>query len=191
MGTKSFAGVLAASLVLAGCGAADGDESQGAKTGSIMEEKGAVSVKDIASRAKDLAKPQPGLYRSSLEIVKVDIPDAPPQIVDMLKGTMESAGDSEYCMTPEDAENGYREMVRNSQQGDCDYQRFDVTGNKFDAVMTCKGQNAEKVRVTLSGTGRETSSDMDMTMDMNIPGLGDGTIRMRSHNERIGPCKEG
>lgn len=189
MGTKSLLVALALSSALMGCGDSESEDA-GATDGSVERtSSGTVSGAEVAARAESMIRPQSGLYRAELKVLDIDLPDVPSQMIPTIRNAMERGGDTQYCLTPQDVANGYQEMVRRSQQGDCEYERFDVNGGKFDAVMTCTGEGSEAVRLTLSGTGSETSSDMDMTMQMNVPGMGEGKIRMRNHSERIGPCR--
>ena len=166
-------------LVLAGCGE---------KAGSDADEGGvAVPQAQVSSRARDLLKPEPGLYRATVEIQEFAIPGAPPQVAAMMRESAMSAQNTEYCLTPEDVEKGYEESIRKSQQGECEYKRFDVDGGKIEAALTCTDQG-RTVDMTLSGTGDRTSSGMAMTMKMDMGGMGEGTIRARSRSERIGDC---
>lgn len=171
-------GAVAFLMIVSGCGerAASNEE----------EAEGSVPQSQVADRARDLVRPEPGLYRSTVEIQEFDIPGAPPQVAEMMRNSM-SSNSTEYCLTPEDVAKGYEESIRKSQQGECDYKRFDVDGGKIDAALTCTDQG-RTVDLTLSGTGTRTSSDMAMTMKMDMGPTGQGTIRARSRSERIGDC---
>lgn len=168
--------ILPLALALAACGERGGDTA-----GST------VTAEEVASRASDYVKPEPGLYRTSIEILEVDIPNAPPQVREMMKSSAASNQTHEYCVTPQDVEKGLEQAIRKSQQGDCDYKKFEVAGGRIDAVMTCR-QQGQTVDMTMSGSGTATSSDMEMTMKMQMPGVGESTIRSRSRSERIGDC---
>lgn len=168
-------GAAALVLALAGCG----------EGGS--ENAAPVSREQVASRARDFVKPEPGLYRSTVEIEEFAIPGAPPQVAEMMRNSAKSNQSHDYCVTAEDVEKGFEETLRKSQQGECDYKRFDIDGGRIDAALTCRDQG-RTVDIQLSGTGTATSSDMAMSMTMDLPGMGEGTIRARSRSERIGAC---
>lgn len=176
---NSGLGAVALLFVLAGCGEKAGSDAAG--------DAGKVSQDQVASRARDLVKPEPGLYRATVEIQEFAIPGAPPQVAAMMRDSAVSAQATEYCLTPEDVAKGYEESIRKSQQGECEYKRFDVDGGKIEAALTCTDQG-RTVDLALSGTGDATSSDMAMTMKMDMGGMGEGTIRARSRSERIGDC---
>lgn len=175
---KADLSAIALFLLVSGCG-----ESAAPDADAVG---GAVSQEQVADRARDLVRPEPGLYRSTTQIQEFDIPGAPPQVAEMMRESMSSSS-TEYCLTPEDVAKGYEESIRKSQQGECDYKRFDVDGGKIEAALTCIDQG-RKVDLTLSGTGTSTSSDMAMTMKMDMGPGGQGTIRARSRSERIGDC---
>lgn len=173
-------GIGAMAMVLSACGN-DADTRVGA------EGAAAPSSAEVARRAQDMVRPEPGQYRATMELLEADFPGAPPQVAEMMRQSRSAGQSHEYCLTPEDVEKGFSESVRRSQTGDCAYERFDVSRGKFDAAMICK-EGGQEVRIAISGTGDETSSDMTMAMEMDMPGIGKGTMRMRSRNERIGPC---
>lgn len=180
-------GSIALGLVLAGCSggtgndAAENGEAGAAAVGSVFKET-------MIERAGNFVRPQPGLYRSTNEILEFDIPGAPPQVKEMMRNSASSRQAIEYCVTPEEAAKGFEESIRKSQEGDCDYKRFDVDGGRIAAELTCR-QDGRTVELTLSGKGNSTSSEMDMTMKTDMGELGAGTIRARSRSERIGECK--
>ena len=169
-------GAAALGLVLASCSGGAGEDTAGE-----------VSADTVVERARDIARPQPGLYRSTTEIIEFDIPGAPPEMKAMLRNSAVSARPTEYCVTAEEAEKGFEDAIRKSQDGDCDYKRFDVDGGKIAAEMTCR-QDGRTVGLTLSGEGDSTSSEMAMTMKTDMGELGAGTIRAKSRSERIGSC---
>lgn len=167
-------------LSLAACGSADDAGADAA---------GGLSSEEVADRASEAIRLEPGQYRSTAELVRIDIPGAPAQVVEMMKRSMSGQNTtSEYCLTPEDAANGYEEMAKNSADGECSFARFDVDGGDIDAEMVCRNVNGENARMTLDGTGTSTSSDMTMTMEMTIPEMGTGTMVMRARHQRIGDC---
>lgn len=171
-------------LTFAAALAACGSGSEDAAGGDTL------SNEEVAERASEAIRLEPGQYRSTVDLVSIDIPGAPAEVVEMMKRSMSAeSSTTEYCLTPEDAEKGYEEMARNSAEGDCSFSRFDVDGGDIDAEMVCEGgPQGATARMTLSGTGTSTSSDITMTMQMDAAGMGDGTMTIRARHERIGDC---
>lgn len=169
--------VAAVGCLLAGCSSevdadADGD--------------GTVSQAEMAAMADSAIRPDPGQYRSTTELIEADIPGAPANMVEMMKSGMANQT-TEYCLTQEEADKGFEEMAKGSQDGECTTSKFVVNGGDIDAEMSCKAGSGE-MRMTMDGTGTTTSMDMTMTMEGEIPGMGDAKMVMRVQSERIGDC---
>ena len=182
-------GTCALVLALAACGgeAAPDAERVSGSTSPSSETGGSLSKETVIERAGNAIRPQPGLYRSTTEITEFDIPNAPAQVKEMMRNSAVSKQATEYCLTLAEVEKGFEESLRKSQQGDCDYRRFNVSGGTIEAAMTCR-QDGRTVDLTLSGKGTRTSSDMAMTMNTDMGPMGKGTIRARTKTERIGDC---
>ena len=93
----------AASFTLAACGGgtadADGD--------------GEISMEEAAAQTADMVRPLPGQYRATVEFVDVELPGAPQQVQDMMRGMLDQGPQThEYCLTAEEAEKGFEEMAR-------------------------------------------------------------------------------
>ncbi|MGV3555928.1 MAG: DUF3617 domain-containing protein [Croceibacterium sp.] len=143
----------------------------------------------MADRAREVVRPDPGLYRANVELLEIDMPGAPAGMEDNMKRMMGGANSTtEYCLTREDAERGFEEMARNSQKGDCSFERFDADGGRIDAAMTCRGGEGSVMRMTMQGIGGRTSSEMAMSMQTEAPGMGKTTMRMKATHQRIGDC---
>lgn len=167
-------------LALAACG---GDPA------SEAESDGVVTAEEMAERVASAdIKPQPGLYRSTVEVLEFSIPGAPPEVNDMMRGNM-ARRTSEYCLTQEEADRGFEKMARQSQEGrDCKVEKFTVDGSDIDARMTCAVPGQGQMTMTMTGTGSPTGSDMDMSMKGDFAGQGEASMRMKVSNERIGDC---
>ena len=171
---------IAASIIIAlvACGGADQDE--GADDGE------SVNMADAADLARNSQmRPEPGQYTATVEVLDVDIPGAPEGAAEMMRGMM-STTTTRYCLTQDDVEDGFENMARQSQEGDCSFEQFDVNGGTFDGRMVCNVQGQGSM--TMHGEGTPTSSTVDMTMNGDMGGMGQSTIRMRATHERVGDC---
>lgn len=151
---------------------------------------GPISMDEAAKRAAGIVKPQPGRYRASVEIVDVAMPGAPPQVLEQVKQMQARGAQSqEFCLTPEQAEKGFAEMVRQANAKDaCTFSRFNVQGERIDAEMTCSRPGQGTGRMTMQGTGTRTSSDLTTKMNIEAPGGNTMMMTMRSRQQRIGDC---
>ena len=152
------------------------------------ETDGTLSMEEVAERAENSAiKPQPGQYSVSMEILEVDIPGAPAEVAEMMRGAM-SGQTQKYCMTQADVDKGFEEMARQGQDDNCSFERFDIDGGDIDATMSCDVPGQGAMTMTMEGTATPTRSVMEMTMKGSMAGMGESTIRMRASHERIGDC---
>lgn len=171
--------IAALSIVLAAC------------DGSPQEPEGGenLSLEEVAERAQGAdIRPDPGQYRVAMEVLELDIPGAPPEAAEMMRGMM--AGQTQnYCLKQADVDKGFEEMARQGQDDSCTFGRFDVDGGNIDAQMSCDIPGQGAMTMTMNGTASSTSSVMDMTMQGNMGGMGEATVRMRATHERVGDCE--
>lgn len=148
----------------------------------------------IEAATQDLPRPQPGEYRTTGELVELELPGASEEEVAMMRGIMEQGATQgrTFCMTQEEADEGYREFLDNMAQDsdECEFTQFAVAGDNLDATMTCNDGAGSTGTMSFAGTISETSQDMTVTMDMENAGEGQ-SMRMvlRNRSERIGDCE--
>ncbi|MEO0690289.1 MAG: DUF3617 domain-containing protein [Pseudomonadota bacterium] len=131
-------------------------------------------------------KPQPGEYESRIEVISVSIPGMPANMADMMRGAMNRT--TKFCLTEEDVEEGFKAAMRRSQDGDCQFERFNAVGGKIDAVMICQTETGP-MTMNMNGTGTPTQSDVTMTVSGDM-GMGEGpmNMEMRVIQNRLGSC---
>ena len=167
-------------LALTACGeAADAPATGAGET---------VSDSQVAAALDDAVVPEPGLYRTNLELIDVSLPDIPGQNAETLRNMMRSSLEQEFqsCVAPDEAKQGYQDMLRQSQDGNCDFERFSTAGGNMDAKMVCSGEEGQATMI-MTGTATSTSSDVTMNMTGSSP-QGEMSMKMRVRNERIGDC---
>lgn len=181
--TKTFlltaAAVLAVST-LAGCNKS-GDSGSG----------GPKSMEQAKEEAAKLERPKPGLYKQSMTITKFEIPGAPPAAAAQMQAAMSKAQESNFCMTAEMANQGFRDMFdKVGKNGDCKYDRFAVSGGKIDALLHCENAAQGKGTITMNGTVGEDGSDVTVAVDQQggqTP-MANAKIAMHLVSQRIGEC---
>ncbi len=151
-----------------------------------MQDGEGLSAEELQAKAEALGvRPQAGKYSSKIELISVDIPDAPPQLAGMMRDMMSRT--FEYCLTQADVEEGFKSAMSKTQEGDCRYERFDVTGvGQIEGEMVCNAGGRE-MRMVMQGSGTATSSDVTMQMSGDM-GVGPGSMKMRVVQNRLGPC---
>lgn len=162
-------------ISLAGCSGGNAD----------ADGNGEVSVKEAVETAQDaMPKPQPGLYKTTVTMTGLEIPGMPPEMAGHGAGMTTT---NEHCLTQEEVDKGFEELVKQGQDGTCTYERFNAAGGKIDAVMVCAAEGRE-ARMEMTGTTTPTSADLSATMAMNFDGAGEGTMRFTAKHQRIGDC---
>ena len=175
----------ACALIAACTDSAPADEANSTDAADSGEE---ISLNEVQEKiASEQIKPKAGQYRSSAKLISIDIPGAPPQLAEMMGKAME-AQTSEYCLTQDQVDKGFEEMAKESQEGDCSFQKFDMAGGDIDAKMSCTVQGDAQMQIAMTGKGTETSMDMTMTLEGKVPQAGEIKMVMQSKQERIGDC---
>ncbi|MFT4053540.1 MAG: DUF3617 domain-containing protein [Novosphingobium sp.] len=172
---------VAGALALAGCGSKDDEGAGGA----------AKSVEEVKQEAAKLDTPQPGQYRQTVEITRLEMPGMPKAAADQMKTMIAAKQDSTICLTRADAEKGYRDMFRGVGKGnECAYSKFDVDGGRLDARMDCQSADAGKSTMLLKGTVRRDGSDVTVDMDTTGGPEPTGSMKMTMHltTTRLGDC---
>lgn len=174
----SIALPLVAAVALAGCGDTASDDPK--------------SVDEVMEEAKAMEKPEPGKYKSSVEVIDFEVPGIPAaqaaQMKEMMSGVASQS--HEFCLKPEDVEKGFEEMVRKTAEGQCTFDRFDASANTIDAKMTCEMEQGMAATIAMNGTTTPTKSVMTMDVEQKAPALPGEAIHMKMKvtNERIGDC---
>ena len=147
----------------------------------------------VAAAADRLAKPQPGQYQMTAELVEFSVSGASEEEQEMMNamfqpGTQQT---NSFCLTEEEADQGFTEFVTAMENvpEECEFSNFTVEDNALNATMSCDDNQGNTGDVQFEGTVSETGSDMRMTMDMTTA-PDDRTVRMvmRNTTERTGEC---
>ena len=151
--------------------------------------------KDVLHEGAKMVKPLPGLYRSATRLTGFDLPGADPQTEDVMRDKfgriLPQARD--FCLTPAAAERGFQDLVKQSQQGDCAFDRFVADQTRLSARMHCRSGPSVTSDVSVEGSGAPDRSHVDLTIvqsGANIPG-GSETISLTVDNWRLGDCPPG
>ena len=146
---------------------------------------GTVTAEEIVSKVEaEGIQPEPGQYKATITMTAMEIPGMP---ADMAGHGTGMTTTTEYCLTEEDVAEGFEEMMKRGQNGECSYESFNLDGGKFDAVMVCKTPEGD-ARMSMEGSATPTTSDFTATMAMQVPEMGEGSMTFAAKHERIGDC---
>ncbi len=146
---------------------------------------------EVKAEVAKVARPEPGKYRSTMKILKVEIPAMPAQMADRMRDMFAKTGQvREFCLSKADADKGFEEFNKRSAQGACKYDRFDASGGKLDAKMTCQTGKGMTGTYEMAGEISPTASHLTIKGDQSLPGIPLGGLHMESEltTQRIGDC---
>ena len=146
------------------------------------------TVEEAASEAEKLDRPDPGEYRQTITINSLEMPGAPEEIVAQVRNAIEQNATRTYCLTPEQASEGFADQFRRvTENDDCTWNRFGVDDGNLDALLTCGGGQGGEVTIAMEGNVSSTGSRIDMTMSQENAAM-DMDMAMTMESERLGDC---
>ncbi|MCB2059796.1 MAG: DUF3617 domain-containing protein [Novosphingobium sp.] len=170
------AAIVAAALQLAGC------DSGGSAPKTLEEAR---------EEAGKLERPRPGQYRQTMTVTEFEVPGAPPEMAEQFKEAIGQSNDQKFCLTEEMSQQGFKDMFQKiGEDGECSYERFNVSGGVLDAQLHCENEAEGKAQFSLAGSVTPEGSDVRMTIDPDNPNSPMGKTRIAMHmvTERIGDC---
>lgn len=170
-------------LALSGCGGSGEVDADADGDGNVTAAEARAAVEE----ARAELKPEPGQYSTTMTLVNAKIPGAPPEMAQMMGNGMNRSG--EYCLTPEMAERGFEDSIKQGQSDTCKIDTFTIDSGDVKMAMTCAGEGMGEMAAELTGKVTSTTSDMTMAMTGNIPQLGPVEMTMAFKQERIGDCE--
>lgn len=117
---------------------------------------------------------RPGLWETSFEITELEIPNAPPELANMMETMRTRMGEgmsSTSCLTPEEAENIGNSMFDDNDN--CTVSEFEMSGGNMSMAATCQEPGGPAMQMTMEGSYTATSAEMTMTANGEIPELGE------------------
>jgi hypothetical protein len=159
---------------------------------------GPKSEEQVKQEISKIERPMPGQYKSSIKITKFEIPGLGQKEAEAFKGLMSGTAQTRtYCVSKEESDQGFKEMTKQFEKGKCNYDRFDATGGRLDAKMTCETGKGMSSTIEISGTTTSEGSNMVLKMQNSAPAgtnafgpgaMGNANIEMEVSNARIGDC---
>ena len=164
----------AAAAALASCGS-------GGSGGS----KGEQSAEDVAKEMSAL-KMRPGQWEATNEILSATAPGIPPEALRSMVGQKTTASS---CVTPEQASKPSANFLAGQKDSDCTYQDFSMDNGRMTGTMNCSirgmpGNTAMK----MDGKYSPVAYDMNMDMNVGMPGGVKMNVKARTTGRRIGEC---
>jgi len=156
------------------------------------------SMAEVAVKAKDALRIEPGEWKSKTELISFELPGVKDQtMANMMREGMKKQQDKErtYCVSAADAQRFTTEMLGGDKGGECRFDSFNVASGVLNAKMTCKGKDGPGA-MTMTMAGPYTPTAQELTVDMNmtnpVGGHGGMIIKAKTTATRVsGTCKPG
>lgn len=171
---------LAAAFALSACGSSDADQ----------DGDGTITSEEAAAETAEGSFPDPGLYKVSVEIEELTYPGMTAGMADQMKRSMSANMAVEECITESDRQDAVKQMAKGaSDDENCTYSKYDLSGGRIDAVMSCKSPDGGTLNYTMAGTMNSTGVDMRMEGGQQSADPSQAmTMKMHLKSQRIGNC---
>lgn len=164
-------------LALAACdkgGDADGD-------GEVTQEEMAAEM-----RSEGAIDMQPGQWEVTTSFTEFDAPGMPEQAREMAKQTMTKGTTITTCLTEEQVADPGTEFLGGTDDS-CKFQKFDRSGAKMSAAMTCSS-NGMEMASNMDGEFGKTAYSMNIDTTVKGSPMGDMVMKGSVKGKRIGDC---
>ena len=166
---------LLAAMVLPGCGQSSDAFGAAATSGNAAA---SAALDEVAFKV------EPGKYRSSVNITKLDLGGLSAQVA----AAMPRQSSYEYCVTPEQAAKGIEALKQQMAKGSCQFESFKAAGGTVDSIFSCTAEGGFAMRSVSHGSYSESGSDVVVNADAKLPGGGSMHIEQSVKSQRIGDC---
>jgi hypothetical protein len=131
---------------------------------------------------------EPGLWRSKVSVLEMNIPGIPPAYQAKMKQSMVESRNqaSSHCITAEDVKKPKEDFFGADKS--CKYAHFTMGGGKIDIQMVCNEEGTTQT-TNMAGTYTPTSYSMDMSSSGSGGGEAKGmSMKMHVDSQRVGEC---
>ena len=144
----------------------------------------------VPTFAQDM--PSPGMWKVEGKTTGVDLASpsgVPAAMTDMIRNRIMSrpAQDHSQCVTAEDFASAPERLVKSSESR-CEYERFDLSGGRIDAVAACDFPQGGSGRMEMSGSYSTDRYEATSVLTVQAGPLGAMTITTETTGTRVGPC---
>ena len=183
---RNYLTLAGAAIALTACGGAVDADADG--NGTITQSEVEAAMGDVSIT--------PGEWENTVEFVDISIDETkiPAEVRGMMTGMLEGMKGrttvTKNCVTPEEAEQPAAEMFAGNEDADCEYDKFEFGGGAMAMEMTCQDPSSGTAKISNSGTYSSDAYQMDMTVELNSPEMGEMMISAASTGKLVGACPE-
>ena len=130
---------------------------------------------------------EPGLWRSKVNVLEMNIPGLPPEYAAKMKQNMaeQRNATNSHCVKPADVKKPKEDFFGGDKS--CRYDHFTMGAGKIDVEMTC---NEEGSTMASKASGSFTPTSYSMDVSMTGSGGREAGMSMKMHVDanRVGEC---
>jgi hypothetical protein len=146
------------------------------------------SVAEVAQKARDAVRIEPGQWTGKLELSGLKLPNLdqmPPEARARMQAAMQHSFTN--CITPEQLADPKRGLFQTDADRSCIYDSFSMQDGKIESEMTCQ-RGAAKQHTRMTGTFTSTSYDVIGETDIAGGASAGGGGKVHITAARTGAC---
>lgn len=153
--------------------------------GSGEKKAGEQSPEEVAKEMAALNM-RPGQWQATNEILSANAPGLPAEALREIVGQKSMVSN---CVTPEQAAKPSANFLAGQKDSDCTYQDFSMDDGRMTGTMSCSVAGTPgKTVMKMEGKYSPVAYDMNMDMDVEIPGGAKMKVKARTTGRRTGDC---
>lgn len=153
---------------------------------SLFALSGCEKVKETVG-VSDEVHFSPGRWETKIKMTALEMPGMPPELKAAIDSKIGQEQTVFQCLTPEEAAKPSGKFFGAEANEQCSYDKFDTSGGKIDAVMSCKGEQGID-KATMSGTYTAETYKLAMAVDGAAGPTGPMNMKMEMKSRRVGDC---
>jgi hypothetical protein len=147
-----------------------------------------------AERAEEMRRDgylamQPGRWRMTFNFSEIDVPRLGNDEKASIKAELAKGASGLACLSAADAAKPGPDFFGGEGAEDCNYQSFDIAGNRVKMALVCGMGDIGKANMELDGTVGDTDFNFDTNLDVRVPMAGKIMLKGTMTGKHEGACK--
>lgn len=129
-----------------------------------------------------------GLWETTTNFTDIDMPAISGARKEKLLKQISQGFSSQTCISEEEAKEPDADFFGGDGSENCEYERFDMSGQLAEIIVNCKVDNIGAAQIHLNGKIDSKEHVFDTKLTMKMPGLGDIVMDGTVQRNHIGYC---
>ncbi len=132
---------------------------------------------------------QPGRWRMTFDFTEIDVPRLGNEEKASIRAELAKGASGLSCLSAAEAAKPGPDFFGGEGAEDCNYQSFDIAGNRVKMALVCGMGNIGKAQMKLDGTVGDTDFSFDTDLDVRVPMAGKIALKGTLTGKHEGACK--